>query len=214
MEKNNFYVIYLMANDLYNYAAADDDITYDRNYTLYAYTDNKKFYKEFKKVRNPKLFKYFTYDKNDPRELSLFIRLNDTYPDYYLDSFEYDTYDVGDDDIIYVRQMSIVSTDREHEMVLCNSKSMLHDSVSGIIDVGYDKCDLLYSVSNLYKQITDFYNVFNDNIREALKILEFLNIMNNMMTPEYNEIPFDMYTADEFSMYWKLFSNTYNEDWI
>ena len=78
--------------------------------------------------------------------------------------------------------------------------------------MGSDKCDLLYSVSGLYKQITDFYNIFNDNIREALKILEFLNIMNNMTTPEYIEIPFDMYTVDEFSMYWKLFSNTYNED--
>jgi hypothetical protein len=177
--KKEIWVIYLVLPDKYDqidfYAVSDDEFVIKNNkkYILYAYTDNKEIFKNFKDSRNMSLFKYKHYN-NELETINMWVYLNDMYQDLNLDFYDYNTIDTTGNEI-RTKYISIACTNREYETIMQEAELLVPDSVSFIID--NIKVGKILSPESLDHWTESFKSIFNDNIREALDELDFSEIL-------------------------------------
>ena len=210
--KKEIWVIYLVLSDRYDqedfYAVSNEEFIVKNNkkYILYAYTDYKELFKNFKNSRNMNLFKYKHY--NDELDtMNVWIYLNDMYPELNLDFYDYNTIDtVGNE--IRSKFISIASNDREYETVMQESELIISDSVSFMVD--NIKRGKILSPESLDIWTETFKSIFKDNIREALDELDFSDILSIFTGMEESSLDaIHGYDVDILEIFLDMYGNTF-----
>lgn len=185
-----YYYLKASSTDRDTFPGIPYDTPGDQETVLYAFTENKKYAKEFKRQRNMKLFTEVVHEIDDYEDMQAFV--ND-FLDCYLDYNKFHNM-YEKDGIIISKDISILSTNSEYDVISVGSEEYIGRTVF--------KSDSL-----------DLRNIeFNDEIETALETLDFRYALESVYPSE--GLNYDILTVNEFEIFVRFFGNTFRKDLI
>ena len=209
------FYIYINSNkhSIAEFMAMDDnDVEYDGKYckSLYAFTNDKKLYREFKLFRDMSLFKIQRIDSCNSKEL--WNELESNRPELELGIYNFNTMRIRNNITIsdYVR---VCCTEREFSLTDNVAEIDVSDIICNFIEISSNnKAD---SIENLSKWLDDFLSIFNNRIRSALETIDFKYIIMSYMGSErILDYCNSQYCEDMLEIFCSIFCNTFNKDMI
>ena len=210
MGKKAVYIIYLKINgffDVDNYPGIDQNfIDYEHvtKYYIYAWTKKKEVLEDFLSQRDRSLF---YYKKEVVPQSLLLSDLKDcklAYRVYYTKQECNDVYKS-----VPVKILSTVNEKRavKEEYSDTTMEDVSDDIFGFIMDRFKGSCHDKYAAGE--SLLNKYESIFKDEIQEALKDLSFGEVIKDYAEIYGERIPFHIYPKDEFSVYLRLFVNTY-----
>ena len=181
-------------NDKIYPAIGDLEIIKGSNFShvLYGWTPNKDVRKQFKQLRDMSKFREVIHEisKED------FDKFSDEYSDTFLEE-RIITTKKHDDGIIKKRNIRILATKKELDIMIFDEISILRNQLENVIltDVYVNS---LYFI-NKYRQVLDFFKL-NDTLSTVYPL------------EETDSVPFILFTNDTLAIYSHLYQNTYRKD--
>lgn len=187
------YCFYLVDNEIscseYRGVIADTvGMLNGKDYTLYAFTQNKEFAKFFKDTRDMNKFIYKEIEIDD------FDEFLDNYDSYLIEyhSVRTKTIESGKE---MISSIEFPMTKIESDFILFYSDNYFVDLVDSGISYNSEVLSMLK------------YKLFKKSITKALDTINFYGVFTDIITP--SDIPYDgMFCIDQWSMYFKVFGNT------
>ena len=162
-----------------------------RDYSLYAYTQNKEFYKIFHNTRNPDKFICRIINVDD------FDEFVDKYDAYLLEYHSLRTKDIRKGKETF-KSIEVLMTRAESDYILYYSENRLIDELDGSIECSEDVVHILTN------------RLFKNSLNKSLDLLNFYTAVEELYYP--TDIPYnDIFWVDHLSMFVRIFGNTFKK---
>lgn len=211
-KKKTYYIIYIMLDSIFKTdeypGIPESQINYNhiKRYYMYAWTTSKELLEDFFSQRDTKIFSYDKITTESHKLYGDLYELQLGYRKYHTRQEQNGKYKIV--------PIKILSTLRERDLTSIDYKSFyveeLSDEISEFsLDTYFANDREDYQID---ERIIDKYeSIFNENIRKALEELGFNKVIKDYGMFCGERMPFHEYEVDEFSIYLRLFINTYKE---
>jgi len=178
-------------------AVHEDSIMHgiDKDYSLYAFTNNKEYRDIFKEIRDMTKFKTKTVELTNAQYEDFSNR--NSY--YELSVGTFTTKCVDEYGVISMVKVGILSTSEEKEIIFFNYAERIEDQFNE--ESGYEFYRMIYN------------EIFSKELLVILREYFYSDFLVDEIYRPIEDINPEGYDFDEFSIYIRLFGNTFRKDW-
>jgi hypothetical protein len=180
----------------------------DASYSIYAMTNIKGYAKWFMTTRNMKLFEMKTFKMDTEK----WEELQNMYPDAVYEQKTFQTKGPDNDDesiCAELIEVKALATTTEHDVVYDKGLEYVHAGLDKLTECieGFG--------SDPYELVNNFIDIFNDEIKDALTNLGFVDMLAEYQYCDnyydwYSSMPLFASTVDTLALYCNIFANTYS----
>lgn len=162
-----------------------------KDYSLYAYTQNKEFYKIFHNTRNPDKFICKMINVDD------FDEFVDRYDAYLLEYHSLRTKDIRKGKETF-KSIEVLMTKAESDFILYYSENRLIDELDSELECSEKVLHVLTK------------RLFKNSLNKSLDFLNFYTTVEELYYP--TDIPYNnIFCVDHLSMFVRVFGNTFKK---